>query len=96
VYIGGEQEITKSIAGCKAIGVVSEYPALMMNSGQENGIYVALKGRVPVFVVDIIKKGDILVPGDNGTAAKGAVGSNNILGVALSDSKDNMVEMLVL
>jgi hypothetical protein len=96
VYIGGEKEITASVSGCKAIGVVSEFPALMMNAGQQDGIFVALKGRVPVFVVDNIKKGDILIPTDNGKAAKGSIDSKNSIGVALSDSSNGKVEMLVL
>jgi hypothetical protein len=96
VYVGGEKEITSSAKDCKAIGVVSEFPALMMNADQTNGIYVALKGRVPVFVVDKIKKGDILVPSDNGKAEKGSIGAPNVLGIALSDSKEGKVEILVL
>jgi hypothetical protein len=96
VYIGGEREITASVSGCKAIGVVSEFPALMMNAGQQDGIFVALKGRVPVFVVDNIKKGDILIPADNGKAAKGSIDSKNSIGIALSDSSNGKVEMLVL
>ncbi len=96
VYIGGDKEITSSITGCKAIGVISEFPALMMNAGQKDGVYVALKGRVPVFVVDNVKKGDILVPGDNGKAAKGNISDPNVLGIALADSKDKKTEILVL
>lgn len=96
VYIGGEKEITKSVEGCKAIGVVSEFPAVMMNADQKDGIYVALKGRVPVFVVDKIKKGDILVPTNNGKAKKGDMTTPNVLGIALSDSKNGKTEILVL
>ena len=96
VYIGGKKEITASIDNCKAIGVVSEFPALMMNADQKDGIYVALKGRVPVFVVDKIKKGDILVPTNNGKAKKGAMTAPNVLGIALSDSENGNVEILVL
>ena len=96
VYIGGSKEITGSVKDCKAIGVVSEFPALMMNAEQKNGVYVALKGRVPVFVIDKIKKGDILIPTDNGKAIKGDINSPNVLGIALSDSKNGKVEILVL
>ena len=96
VYVGGKKEITASTDNCKAIGVVSEFPALMMNADQKDGIYVALKGRVPVFVVDKIKKGDILIPTNNGKAKKGAMTAPNVLGIALSDSENGNVEILVL
>ena len=96
VYIGGKKEITASVDNCKAIGVVSEFPALMMNADQKDGIYVALKGRVPVFAVDKIKKGDILVPTNNGRAKKGDMTAPNVLGIALSDSKNGKTEILVL
>ena len=96
VYIGGNKEITSSVVGCKAIGVISEFPAVMMNSDQKDGVYVALKGRVPVFVVDNVKKGDILVPGDNGKAVKGNISDTNILGIALADAKNKKTEILVL
>lgn len=96
VYIGGDKEITKSIYGCKAIGVISEFPALMMNSEQTDGVFVALKGRVPVLLIDNVKKGDIIVPGNNGKGKKGNIGAPNILGIALTDSENNVAEMLVL
>ena len=44
-----------------------------MNDGLEGGIYIALKGRVPVKVVGPIKKGDKLVATDNGCAAECSV-----------------------
>jgi len=68
VSIGGEKEITASIEGDRAVGVISDNPAFMMNSELTDGVYVALKGRVPVKVKGKIKKGDRLVAGDNGVA----------------------------
>ena len=63
VELGGSEEVTqttrptsKSIAG-----VVSTDPAYLMNSELENGVSVALLGRVPCKVIGVINKGDILV-----------------------------------
>ena len=39
------------------LGVISAYPAYLMNNQLENGIPVALKGRVPVKVGGTVKKG---------------------------------------
>jgi len=68
VSVGGVAEVTASSAGDRAIGVVSANPAFMMNKDLEGGIYIALKGRVPVKVIGSVKKGDRLTAGDNGCA----------------------------
>jgi len=68
VTIGGDREITACKAGTRAIGIISGNPAYMMNSGLEGGVYVALKGRVPCKVTGLIKKGQKLVAGPDGTA----------------------------
>ena len=62
VMFGGEQEVTTStgLATTKVAGVVSTDPAYLMNS-EAKGVAVALKGRVPCYVVGPIKKGDLLV-----------------------------------
>lgn len=62
VKIGGDAEIT--IAGSQdyAIGVISTAPGYMMNSELAGGVYVALKGRVPVLCQGPISKGDQIVP----------------------------------
>ena len=39
-----------------------------MNSQLENGIYIALKGRVPMKVIGAVKKGDRLIAADGGRA----------------------------
>jgi hypothetical protein len=66
VSIGGPKEITASRIGDRAIGVISENPAFMMNKDLEGGIYVALKGRVPIKVKGPVKKGDRLIAADLG------------------------------
>ena len=70
VQIGGEEEITMcdGKANHSILGVVSAYPAYLMNNQLENGIPVALKGRVPVKVGGTIKKGDRLIGAPEGHA----------------------------
>lgn len=68
VSVGGEKEVTAARLGDRAIGVVSENPAFMMNNDLEGGTYIALKGRVPVKVLGPVKKGERLISTDIGTA----------------------------
>lgn len=68
VKVGGEAEITAAEAGDLAIGVISTNPAFMMNKDLDGGIYVALKGRVPVRVIGPVTKGARLVAAGNGVA----------------------------
>lgn len=99
VVIGGEAEITASSFGKRAIGVISGNPAFMMNSELENGVYVALKGRVPVKVVGSIKKGDNLIASDNGCAMKSVHHSSEVFAIALEssdDSAEKIIEAVIL
>lgn len=101
VSIGGTHEITSSKYGDRAIGVISEFPAFMMNKDLENGVYVALKGRVPVIVVGSVKKGDRLIASNNGTAVAMSDFSTicNTFAIALeSNSSDyaKLVEAVIL
>lgn len=97
VIIGGENEITASQSSDDfAIGVISENPAFMMNTKLEGGVYVALKGRVPVKTVDNIEKGDILIPGPDGHALKGARTATNRFAVAITKSQNGYVEAVIL
>ena len=68
MVVGGSAEVTASTYGKLAIGVISKNPAYMMNSELEGGVYVALKGRVPIKVKGSVQKGDRLVAGDHGCA----------------------------
>jgi hypothetical protein len=99
VCIGGEKEITAATWGKRAIGVISTNPAFMMNSELEDGVYVALKGRVPVKVIGRIKKGDELIAANNGCAMMAVPHANGVFAVAL-ESNDNegikTIEALVL
>ena len=96
VMVGGEKEVTAGNAGKRALGVVSANPAFMMNKDLEGGVYVALKGRVPVKVSGAVKKGDELVAGENGVAV---VGENKVFAIALEDNDQpgiKLVEAVVL
>jgi len=70
VKVGGEFEVTASDGkdNHAVLGVISAYPAYLMNNQLENGIPVALKGRVPVKVMGSVNKGDRLVGGPEGHA----------------------------
>lgn len=97
--VGGDKEVTLFTGGPLA-GVVSGQPAYMLNAESE-GQYVALKGKVPVFCKGQVTKGQYCVALDEGKV----IGVNkadlleneklNIVGVALEDSKDNMVMVKV-
>jgi len=98
VVIGGTAEITASQYGELAIGVISENPAYMMNSELEGGVYVALKGRVPVKVKGTVRKGDRLVAGDWG-CAQVAQDRLDVFAIAIesSDTEDvKLIEAVVL
>jgi hypothetical protein len=95
--VGGEKEVTACRVYSRAIGVISENPALMMNSELEGGVYVALKGRVPVRVVGPVEKGDELVPTEDGNAY--ASDSGKVFAVALeskSGAEVKLVEAVIL
>jgi hypothetical protein len=107
VVIGGAKEVT----ACgrtpfqRAIGVVSEKPAYLMNKDLENGTAIALKGRVPVKVVGPVHKGDTMVAAagaDNMGCAIADTSSPTghlVFAIALEDNYDEemkIVECLVL
>lgn len=96
--VGGEKEITPSTCSTahSILGVVSAYPAYLMNGNQEGGTPIALKGRVPVRVKGDVKKGDRLTVSDEAGIAE----VNNAMGVwsfaiALEDGT-NLVEAVIL
>jgi hypothetical protein len=98
ISIGGPLEATASTYGDRAIGVISENPAYLMNNDAD-GQAVALKGRVPVRVVGSIKKGQRLVAYNNGCATAGVPHDNNVFGIALESSDDTgekLIEAVIL
>jgi hypothetical protein len=97
IAVGGENEVTAAWPGSRAIGVVSGAPGLMMNQDLEDGTYIALKGRVPVFVTGPISKGDSIMAGDDGTATSTtSLYDNTVLafGVALETNLDEGVKLV--
>lgn len=99
MVIGGEKEITAGMWGQRAIGVISENPAFMMNRDLEGGVYVALKGRVPVKVTGSVRKGDRLIAANNGCAVAAVPHANDVFAIALetNDSQDiKLVEAVII
>ena len=105
VVVGGDAEVTACGRNYnqRAIGVVSENPAVKMNAMLEGGTYIALKGRVPVLVHGAVRKGEGLVAGaapDNplGTArgSNVAAGQDNhrVFAIALETNLDNGVKIV--
>lgn len=94
VVIGGEKEITASKWGDRAIGAISTNPAYMMNNDLVGGVYVALKGRVPVKVVGTIRKGQRLIAANDGCAVAGLPHAADVFAIALENSDDNGVKLI--
>ena len=99
VTVGGSAEVTACNIGDYVIGVVSENPAFMMNSGLTDGTYIALKGRVPVLVSGPVTKGSRLTAGSDGVATVTKSPSNHIFAIALETSdvvNTRLIEAVVL
>jgi hypothetical protein len=92
--VGGEFEVTSCNFGERALGVISANPAYMMNQGLLGGVYVALKGRVPVKVVGQVRKGQQLIAANDGTAIVANPGSNDVFAIALESSDDDTVKLV--
>jgi hypothetical protein len=94
VVIGGSAEITAcSSSTQRAIGAISGAPAYIMNSGLEGGVYVALKGRVPVKVIGPVQKGDELVASADGSATVNPH-SSKVFAVALETNTNTGVKLV--
>jgi hypothetical protein len=97
IAVGGTAEVTAADVnnGDAVIGVVSEFPAYLMNNDLENGTAIALKGRVPVKVTGGVSKGDRLVASYNPGYAMTNNGVGRVFAIAL-ESGSNMVEAVIL
>ena len=110
INLDGESEITKWEPGMPLVGVISTNPAVQMNDmGIKPGSnskkakmnpFIALKGRVPCLVNSDVKKGQWVIPCGNGKAKGVDYGTpgimpHEIIGIAISDSKDGEVEVKV-
>jgi hypothetical protein len=100
MMIGGLKEVTQHDGSkVRAIGVISKYPAYMMNSDQEGGVYIALKGRVPVKVIGPVKKGQALIGTAHGLAIAQTDDSQWMFAIALESHESNsiaLVEAIIL
>jgi hypothetical protein len=95
VMIGGNKEVTECFLGYRALGVISDRPAFLMNA-QGTGQPIALKGRVLVKVTGDIKKGDELVAGNGGYATKVSNEFNKVFAIALEDNEKGLIEAVIL
>ena len=107
LVLGGEQEVTvTSESNSPSVaGVVSTDPAHLMNSALSGQFVkaVALRGRVPVRVIGVVNKGDVLITSSTpGVATVGTdphfIGSACIIGKAISSkihAGEGIVEVLV-
>ena len=93
--VGGNAEVTQHDGRkVRAIGVISAYPAYKMNDGQAGGVYVALKGRVPVKVVGPVKKGQALIGTSHGLAVAQSDDSQWMFGISLEDHLDHSIKLI--
>jgi hypothetical protein len=97
--VQGEKEVTLYKGGALA-GVISENPGLMINAEGE-GQYVALKGKVPVICEGDVYKGQYCLAISGGKVQgkfkeeMTALDVLNIVGIALEDSKNKMVQVKI-
>jgi len=94
VMVGGDAEVTAANVGSTPIGVVSLNPAYMMNSELIGGTYIALAGRVPVKVVGVVNKGDLLVATDDGIAIVSVNSSAYVFAIALESSENAQIKLI--
>jgi hypothetical protein len=97
VSVSGNEEHELEISNKNdiVIGVVSEYPAYLMNA-EAPGQAIALKGRVPVRIVGPVVKGQAIYAWTNGTASTVPTGA--IVGVALTSNlqtEEKLVECVL-
>ena len=90
ISLGGTNEVTISNqdADRAVVGVISENPAYVMNSGLESDhvATVALIGRIPCLIQGPIQRGQMLVSAGNGRArAEDSPAMGTVIGKAMQD-----------
>ena len=100
MIFGGEKEVTQSTSSndTRVAGVISEYPAYLMNNKSE-GQAIALVGKVKCKVYGTISKGDLLTtceehPGCAKTTASPVLGS--IVGKAMEDKASDGESVILI
>ncbi len=98
IMVGGEKEVTAALIDNRPIGVISAKPGFMMNKELEGGVYIALKGRVPVKVQGPVKKGDRLTSSyEAGVAVIGSDLSSFAVSLETNDDpKIKTIEAVIL
>lgn len=89
--VGGDAEATAANASCMCIGVISAEPAYLMNSACD-GQAVGLKGRVPVRVKGVVKKGEAIYAWEDGVSS--TVKTSALVGIALESSDDDSEKLI--
>ena len=87
----GEHEAGPAKASSMCIGVISAEPAYLMNSEAE-GQAIGLKGRVPVRVKGIVKKGEAVYAWEDGVSS--TVQTTALVGIALEASDDESEKLI--
>jgi hypothetical protein len=100
VHFVGEGKVGAcDMDACRSVaGVVSTDPAYLMNSAQD-GVALALAGRVPTKVTGPVAAGDLMVSAGNGMAraeANPALGT--VIGKAIeaNEGGEGVIEVLVM
>jgi hypothetical protein len=100
VVFGGTSEITKSSISHddRIAGIVSTDPAYLMNSNLEDGVAVALQGRVPCRVLGPVSKGQNVVassiPGVAQALDKTQYSPGCVIGKSLEDHLENEIKTI--
>jgi hypothetical protein len=100
VHFVGEGKLAAcDTENCRAVaGIVSTDPAHLMNSAQE-GVALALAGRVPCKVTGPVAAGDLMVSAGNGMAmANNEAALGTVIGKAIEANEDGegVIEVLAL
>jgi uncharacterized protein YunC (DUF1805 family) len=100
VVFGGDKEVTISTVNhdTAVAGVISTNPAHLMNAELDNGIAVAMTGRVPCRVQGPVRKGQLVVTSDTPGVAQAIDNSKFlpgcVIGKALEAINTNTIETI--
>ncbi len=100
VHFGGEGKVAPcNMENCRSVaGIISTDPAHLMNSEQE-GVALALAGRVPCKVTGPVAAGDLMVSAGNGMAmANNDAKMGTVIGKAIEahEGGEGVIEVLAL
>src|SRR6056300_1873061 len=100
VHFAGDGKVAAcDVANCRAVaGIISTDPAHLMNSAQE-GVALALAGRVPCKVTGVVNAGDLMVSAGNGMAmANNNAAIGTVIGKAIeaNEGGEGVIEVLAL